>query len=100
MTTRNLYMLANHTRTNVLNTKSILSNKSTTSSLLSLSSTSSTTLSSSLFAPLAPTYTSIGSVRWDSTKRKRAKKMNRHKYQKMKKRMRNLTAKNIKGNNA
>ena len=39
----------------------------------------------------------IGAVRHDSTKRKRAKKMNKHKYQKMMKKMRNLTAKNIKG---
>lgn len=38
-----------------------------------------------------------GAVRWDSTKRKRAKKMNKHKYQKMKKRLRNLQAKNVKG---
>ncbi len=36
-------------------------------------------------------------VRWDSTKRKRAKKMNKHKYQKLKKKLRNLTAKNVRG---
>ena len=36
-----------------------------------------------------------GAVRWDSTKRKRAKKMNKHKLQKMRKRVKNLGAKNI-----
>ncbi len=36
-----------------------------------------------------------GQVRWDSTKRKRARKMNKHKYQKLRKARRNLTAKNI-----
>jgi hypothetical protein len=41
----------------------------------------------------------LGSVRWDSTKRKRSKKMNKHKYEKWKKKMRNLTAKNVRGNN-
>lgn len=65
------------------------------------------TLSKSLYAPRvgqvsAPSIVSqaviadIGAVRHDSTKRKRAKKMNKHKYQKMKKRMRNLNAKNVK----
>lgn len=34
-------------------------------------------------------------VRSISTKRRRSKKMNKHKYEKMKKRMRNLTAKNV-----
>jgi hypothetical protein len=35
-------------------------------------------------------------ARFDSTKRKRAKMMNRHKYKKLQKRMRNLEAKNLK----
>ena len=38
------------------------------------------------------------SVRWISVKRRRAVKMNKHKYEKLKKRMRRLTAKNLKGN--
>lgn len=35
-------------------------------------------------------------ARWDSTKRKRMRAMNRHKYQKLKKRMRHRGAQNIK----
>ncbi|RYG40889.1 AURKAIP1/COX24 domain-containing protein [archaeon] len=36
-------------------------------------------------------------VRCISVKRRRVKKMNKHKYEKLKKRMRRLTAKNIRG---
>ena len=36
-------------------------------------------------------------ARFDSTKRKRAKMMNKHKYEKLKKRMRSLMAKNVRG---
>lgn len=40
---------------------------------------------------------SLGAPRFDSTKRKRAKMMNKHKYKKLQKRLRNLTAKNVRG---
>ena len=42
--------------------------------------------------------TALGeSVRFDSTKRKRAKMMNKHKYEKLKKKRRSLMAKNVRG---
>jgi hypothetical protein len=48
-------------------------------------------------APVSPASPAAAAalVRDISTKRRRAKKMNKHKYEKMKKRMRNLTAKNV-----
>jgi hypothetical protein len=56
-------------------------------------------VNSALLPAVVPqcSWQDIGAVRFDSTKRKRAKKMNKHKYQKMKKRVRNLNAKNVVG---
>lgn len=48
-------------------------------------------------APGAP-VSGFQPVRWISVKRRRVVKMNKHKYEKLKKRMRRLTAKNLKGN--
>lgn len=48
--------------------------------------------------PPAASGRSAPPVRWVSVKRRRVIKMNKHKYEKLKKRMRRLTAKNLKGN--
>lgn len=45
-----------------------------------------------------PSSTPVPGVRFISVKRRRNTKMNKHKHEKLKKRMRRLTAKNLKGN--